>query len=256
MSLSGCDDQSKPGKAAREAAERAERADTPGRLEMEGTFFSGEALTEGAVVLGDDFEGVPCAGAASHEKYNYEHPKVIRGQVVAPSGQLASNALWDLLVPSAHAVPVGGERLVEGATVRIARWNDGGVLALDEPRATTDALGRFCIRLPSHLSPAPTLLLEASNGRTVLRRFLYDKADANISTATETLVRLVTDVTSPSKVSRAELINLHTAAFSELDTIAPVTLLADANVDAAVETLTETLKASERVKKRLDTLGD
>jgi hypothetical protein len=219
---------------------------------MEGDFFSGEALTEGAVELGDDFEGVPCAGAATHERFNYEHPKVIRGQVVAPGGRLAGNFLWDLLVPSAHAVPVGGERLVEGATVRIARWTAGGIVALDEPRATTDALGRYCLRLPSHLSPGTRVLLEASNGRTILRRFLYDRADANVSTATETLVRIVTDRWQPGEVSRARLLNLHTVAFSQLDTIAPVNLLVDDDVEAAIQTLTQALEESERVKEKFE----
>jgi hypothetical protein len=257
--VAGCDSDHHPESSTAPSAPPSttakQAAETGEQLEMEGDFFSGEALTEGAVELGKDFKGVPCAGAATHELYNYEHPKIVRGQVVAPQGQLAENFLWDLLVPSAHAVPVGGEGLVEGATVRIARWTEGGVVTLDQPAATTDALGRFCLRLPSHLSPGPRLLLEASHDGGVLRRFLYDKADANISTATETLVRMVTSDHDPSEISRAELINLHTVAFTQLDTLSPVTLLADADIERAVQTLRQTLRTSDRVRRRLDALG-
>lgn len=215
-----------------------------------GAFFDPEALEEGATELGQDFTVVPCPGASDRQRWQW-HPDLIRGQVLAPQGALAFieptliEKGADLVIPSAHAVPLEGESVVEGATVKLYR-NDELV-----SETTSDALGRFCLVAENAgIELGPDWKIEATQGDVTLRRTLLDAVDANVSVQTEAVYRVVTD--NDPQADEHTWRNVSTMSATTLDLLDPLEITPATSTSEAVDKAVVRLKRDERIRSALD----
>lgn len=211
-------------------------------------FFDPTALEEGATELGEDFTVVTCPGAEALQRWEY-HPRLIRGQVLAPQGALAHlepslrERAHDLFIPSAHAVPLEGESVVEDADVRLL---DGDTV---HGTTTTDALGRFCVVAPEGTELGPGWLLEARQGERVLRRTLLDPVDADISVQTEAVYRLVTESGRPADEHLWR--NVTTLSATTLDLLDPIDITPATSTTEAITAAVAKLRADPRIEALL-----
>lgn len=212
--------------------------------EQSGGFFDPTALEEGAAELGEDFTIVPCKGADDIQRWEW-HPRLVRGQVLAPGGALVRahplHPLYDLLIPSAHAVPLEGESVVSNTTVRLAEGNT------THQETTTDALGRFCLVVPEGSELGPTWRLEAEGADITLRRVLLDAVEADVSVQTEAVYRLVTDGREPGEVSRHTWRNVGTMSATTLDLTNQLEITPGMSASKAVEEAVQRLREDERI---------
>jgi microcystin-dependent protein len=164
----------------------------------------------------------PCAGATIAQGRASADPQVWRGVVSAPASPQARRSPLDLLIPSAHAVPLPGEQPVAGAKVSA----DGGA------GAVSDARGRFCLRLDA--APLPQLTAALPGGAT-LRGITTAGVPADINIQTEAMHRALAAANLPvATLSSAQRLNLLTIADTALGLMrgeqAPVTALEPAIV--------------------------
>ena len=193
--------------------------------------FFGAGLVEDATSLGSDFTVVACVGATPEEQNNLEHPRVIRGQVVSPFGRIASWSPVDLLIPSAFAVPVEGENTVAEVDVQLMTLQPDGRPSKVLSKTTSDALGRFCFKLPDGADYGAMLGLVATYGDESLRAVVLSRGHGNLSLTSDVVLSLYLQkhaLDLPN--ARARLINLHTLADSAVDLLEPVTLEDDDNL--------------------------
>lgn len=205
-------------------------------------FFDESTLLEGAVGLDD----VACRGSGTTE---------IQGQVAAPFGRLAQNSVWDGLVPVAHAASLPDEQTIADAPVILGTTSTTWDIDKTLVSTRTDALGRFCIRIPAGYEPGPTLMLRAGTKPT-LRRIVLDVRDGNVNLTSEAIVRLVqSSAAKPTAEVRNALFNLTTVSSTQVDLLAPVSLPAGSNVATALKQLDAQLRADPRVQDALAQLS-
>lgn len=204
---------------------------------LEESFFDESALLEGSVAL----EATPCVGDGDTE---------LRGQVAAPFGRLAHKTLWDWLVPSAHAAALPGEQTVANVDVSLGRvaadWRPTSAYT-----TRTDALGRFCFRLPRAEFDAALWMVHAHTNLATLRRVVLDARDVNVHLASETLVRLVEAHNLGPQTPRARLINLDTLVGTNLELLVPVQLTDGTRVEDALQTTLAQVQADARIAGHL-----
>jgi len=150
---------------------------------MEGEFFDPGSLMEESASL-SGWDEVPCPGASSAEQRAEDVSGLIRGETRP------------------------------GLTVSLTETD-----ASFEPTKTifttqSDALGRFCFKIPSNVSVGPALLLVADHSPR-LRRVVLDEKDANIGEIHEALIQLLIEHRTPIRAPL--LINLHTVAQTAVD---------------------------------------
>ena len=214
-------------------------------LEIEGDFF-GDELGDEAAELGSDFSVVPCVGATPEEQANLEHPRLIRGQIVAPFGRLAQRTFWDYLVPDAHAVPVGGENTVPNQEIQLVEFGSKGESLKVLMTATSDALGRYCFKLPEGVNYGVSLGLRAKSGDKELRAVVLSRGHSNLSLSSEVVLELALDK-GPLEARRfAWLVNLHTYADSAVDLLNPLELEDGTNVAVGKQEVKTHLMADRR----------
>ena len=242
----GCESGSVPAPKAKEQPKQIEES-----LEIEGDFF-GDALGEEAAQLGSDFSVVPCVGATPEEQANLDHPRILRGQVVAPFGRLAQRALWDFIVPDAHAVPVGGENTVPNQEIQLVEFGSKGEPLKVLATATSDALGRYCLKLPKDVNYGVTLGLRTGSGDNQLRALVLSRGHSNISLSTEVVLALALEKGQLESNRRAWLVNLHTYADSAVDLLDPFELKDGTNVVAGKQEVKTHLLADKRFAAALN----
>ncbi len=245
--LVGCEGNSSP--AAPKTAEEPKPAEES--LEIEGDFF-GDELGEEAAELGSDFSVVPCVGATPEEQANLDHPRIIRGQVVAPFGRLAHRSLWDLIVPDAHAVPVGGENTVPNQEIQLVEFGSKGEPLKVLATATSDALGRYCFKLPKNVTYGVSLGLRTGAGDNQLRAVVLSRGHSNISLSSEVVLALALEQGKLESKRREWLVNLHTYADSAVDLLDPFELEDGTNVVAGKQEVKTHLLADERFAAALE----
>jgi hypothetical protein len=215
-----------------------------------GEFFDPAALEEGAAELGEDFTVVPCKGAEDLQRWEW-HPRLVRGQVLAPGGALVQNGaspLYDWLIPSAHAVPLEGESVVADATVRLVQGDS------QRHETTTDALGRFCLVVPVGEELGPAWRIEAVGADITLRRVLLDAVEADVSVQTEAVYRVVTDGRRAEDVSPHDWRNMSTMSATVLDLTDPLEITPGMSASTAVDAAVERMRGDGRIEKTLDSL--
>ncbi len=210
-----------------------------------GEFFDPAALEEGAAELGEDFTVVPCEGAEDLQRWEW-HPRLVRGQVLAPSGALVrANPLYDWLIPSAHAVPLEGESVVAEATVRLMQGTNA------RHTTTTDALGRFCLVVPEDSELGPGWYAEVSGTDLKLRKVLLDAVEADVSIQTEAVYRVVTDGRAAEEVTDETWRNVGTMSATTLDLTNRLEITPGMSASAAVAEAEARLRADERIRAAL-----
>jgi hypothetical protein len=118
----------------------------------------------------------------------------------------------------------------------------------------TDALGRFCFRLPAERDLGANVLLQSAT-TPALRRVVLDARDVNIHLSSEAIVRLVQKTgAKPSTDQRVGLLNLTTIAGTRLELLEPVTFAPDTNVEAVMDTILARLQKDERIRAGLEAI--
>lgn len=212
----------------------------------------GEAVDEaGAPTAG------ACAGASADEAARPYHLRIVRGRVLAPSGELAMRSPFgDWLVPSAHAAPLEGEQPVPEASVELYRVGSAGEQEGEVLRqATTDARGEWCMKLPDGVDLGPTLMLSASSDGTRLRRSLVSPVATDVYSTTEALTRLLQERDVDfTKMPKETYLNIESIADTAVDLLDPVELEPGDNVASVVDKLGESLAKDDRLANKFDSL--
>lgn len=229
-------------------------------LEEAGDFFDAERLMQGAEDIGGEDERVSCVGAREEEAENLFHPRMIRGVVLAPSGQWAMNSKtwWDWVVPTAHAAPLEGELPVADVVIRLMRVDAIGE-PVGEAILSTEATvwGEFCFRLPDELEYGPTLMLIAEGGERRLRRPVLHQNDVDIYSQPEALVRLlVEEGFELTSLDVDTYLNLDVMAQTAVDLLNPVELRSEAGLESLLARLDRTMREDERLMRALERLEE
>ncbi len=189
-------------------------------------FFDESGLLEGAVELDE----AACVGTG---------PLEIRGQVATLKPQATS--LLD-------------EQAVSKVRVDLAlssvSWDFQDALM----SAETDALGRFCFRLPADQELGPKALLKATT-TPALRRIVLDARDVNIHLTSEAIIQLLqkSDITASNDL-KARLLNLTTLAGTQVELLNPVQFAPDDTTQVAVGKLVDQLESDARIQASLEAL--
>ena len=204
------------------------------------SFFSDEIL-ESDIAADKD---VNCPGANDEESKDLNHPQIVRGSVVAPRIQASFGLPF---IKQANAVPISGEFRVPKVKVKLMQ-------GLDDPKVisetTTDALGRFCLKLSWNKTFDENHYIEAEIGEEKLRRLSPTQKVAIISTQSEAVFRLYKTHHTKIADKRATAINLQTIADTQVDTLNPVS--AQSTIEKTVNLLIQNLEADTRVQKCLE----
>ncbi|QDG51838.1 hypothetical protein FIV42_14125 [Persicimonas caeni] len=198
-----------------------------------------------------------CPGATAEEAAQQYHPRILRGRVLAPGGQLAMRSPFgDWLVGSAHAAPLEGEQTVPEATVALYRVGpDGQKRGEVLRRATTDIQGEWCMKLPDGVDFGPDVMLAASADDTRLRRSLVSPVATDIYSTTEALTRLLQErEVDFTKMPKETYLNIESIADTTVDLLQPVQLAPDDNVASTVDKIGEALAKDERLDKKIASL--
>ncbi|MFW6053817.1 MAG: hypothetical protein ACOC9J_03295 [Persicimonas sp.] len=202
-----------------------------------------------------------CPGATAADLAREYHPRLLRGRVLAPSGQLSLNTpifeqLDGWLVGTAHAAPLEDEQPVGGVRVFLYRVGPAG-----EPsgaplrQTTTDANGEWCMKLPEGVEFGADLVAQAKAGQTRLRRSVVSEFATDIYSASEALTQLLAqrDVDF-TKISTETYFNMESIAATAIDLLEPVELAETDGVEAAVRKIRDVLEKDERLMEKLQVL--
>ena len=225
-------------------------------LQEVGEFFDPDRLLEGALDLGDRSARVECVGATEEERESLFHPRIVRGQVLAPRGELAErrDPLWDRLIPSAHAAPLEGELPVANAEIQLVEV-DGIGEPLGEPilKTRSNVVGEFCLRLPDQVEFGPQVMLIALSEDRRLRRPLLHRNDVDIYSQPEALVRLlVEEGISLEDLDIDSYLNLDVIAQTAVDLLAPVTVRPEAGLESLLSRLDREMREDRRLMGALE----
>lgn len=224
---------------------KTEKQQIQNQLQSEtNSFFSDEVLESDPAPDNEVF----CPDATTAEMNDLNHPQLVRGSVVAPRIQASFGIPF---INQAHAVPIPGEFPVPGVKVKLME-------GFSEPKivseTTTDALGRFCLKLSWTNTFDGTQYLETKVGENTLRRLSPSQKVAIISTQSEAVFRLYVTNLGQTKLSktaskRSMAINLQTIADSQVDTFKPVS--AQSTIEKTVALILENLRNDQRVQESL-----
>lgn len=210
------------------------------QLKSETNSFFSEAILESDVAADKD---VICPGATPEEAGNLNHPQIVRGSVVAPRQQASFGFPF---INEAHAVPIAGEFPAPKVSVKLME-------GFAEPKVvsetTTDALGRFCLKLSWNATFDENHYIEAKIGDEKLRRLSPTQKVAIVSTQSEAVFRLFKQNLKNIALKRNTAINLQTIADTQVDTLNPAK--AQSTIEDTVELLIQNLSADIRVQKSL-----
>ena len=202
-------------------------------------------------------QSVDCPGATPKQLEVENHPRVVRGRVVAPQGKLAFDfSLTDWLVSEANAAPLEDEQPVAHVTVELYRIGADGNRSGQILRSTeTDSEGRWCMGLPDGVDPGISLMVRASGDRLTLRRILAIRAAGDISTGSEAIIQTLQE----RSVDFAEMpletyLNLEAVADSAVDLLDPVEINDSDRTEDLVERIRQTLRNDRRFRRKLSTL--
>lgn len=202
------------------------------------SFFSEEIFDDSSQAQERD---LPCPGANESQQKDLNHPQVIRGSVVAPRVHASSSFSF---INRAYAVPIGGEFVVAKVKIDlVVGFKDHKVVNT----TTTDALGRFCLTLPSNDLFTEQHFLEAKVGEERLRRLSPNQKNAVVSTQSEAVFRLYQSHYEKlsSGLEKGRIINLQTMADTRVDTLRP--LQAKSTIEETVVWILEDLKRDSRI---------
>lgn len=221
-----------------------------------GSFFDEEGLFEGAIDLSEEGGPVDCAGASEEEQADPDHPRQIRGLVLAPDGRLAAvrKSLWQRLIPTAYAAPLDGELPVSDVPIVLTYVDERGEAAgkpLMETRS--DSFGQWCIQLPDSAEFGPTLMLMASTDDHRFRRPVLHRNDLDIYSQPEALLRLlVEEGLLITELSVDSYINLDVMAQTAVDLFKPVRVRSGAGVDSLLARLEHGMRRDERLMAAIE----
>lgn len=205
--------------SACDSAPEPELAETSG-------FFDEAGLLEGAIELDE----AACVGEGTLE---------IRGQVATLTAQATS--LLDESVVSETPVEL---------SLSSVDWDVQDALLSTK----TDALGRFCFRVPAETTLGPNAVLKAAT-TPPLRRLVLDARDVNIHLSSEAVIQVLqgADV-RPSLPLRARLLNLTTTISTHLELLQPVEFAPATPIDAVMDQVLAQLRSDERIQTGLEVL--
>ncbi len=189
-------------------------------------FFDESEMLAGAVELTE----AACVGTGTIE---------IRGQLATLSPQ---------------AVSLADEHVVSGIRVALGKTSQNWDLEEEWMNVTTDALGRFCFRLPAEQELGAGVLLQSAT-TPALRRVVLDARDVNIHLSSEAIVRLVQKTgAKPSTHQRVGLLNLTTMVGTRLELLEPVAFAPDTSAEAVLDMILERLEGDERIRAGLEAM--
>lgn len=200
--------------------------------------------------------GLVCAGASVDEARTERHPKVVRGVVKAPPAAQAARGPALELVASAHAFAMEFEVPVSGAPVSLRKVDASGA-PRGEPlvSTTTDAQGRFCVRVPDEHAIGVGLALFATTPSGPLRRVLVTRADASLDAQSEARYRVLARAgVDFERLEVPAYLNWRTVADTRLGLLGEVDQDTARPLDALLTELTAELERGERVKDALAAL--
>ncbi len=187
-------------------------------------FFDESEMLAGAVELDE----AACVGTGTLE---------IRGQLATLSPESASLA---------------DEHVVSGVSVVLGKTSQDWDLEQEWLKVETDALGRFCFRMPADQGLGANVLLKAAT-TPALRRVVLDARDVNIHLSSEATVRLIQKTgAKPSTHQRVGLLNLTTMVGTRLELLEPVSFEPGTNVEAVMDTILTRLQNDERIHAGLE----
>lgn len=203
-----------------------------------------------------------CAGATAEESADEYHPRILRGRVLAPSGELASR--WQMpgwLVGAAHAAPLEAEQTVPQARVELYRVGPSGERSGEVLReATTDVTGEWCMKLPDGIELGADLMLAAGVGDARLRRSVVSQFSTDLYSASEALTRLLqARRVDFSAIPDETYLNMEAIADTRVDLLEPVDIEEGEGVEEVVAKIRKVLAGDERLQEklaRLDKLAD
>lgn len=198
------------------------------------SFFDQGKVFQGAGDPEVDVQAVPCVGdAADGSDAKPFHPQKIRGTVWAPFGVFAQRQApprptWlraleggaDLLSSPVWAHPLPQEKAIAGAEVRLVHVDARGEVLGELLKATTDAEGRFCFRVPDAFPIKPNLVVmvgDAEKG-TLMRRNVASRSTNDLFSQPEALFRqLVKRGVDLTRLPRQEFGNLYSLTDTIVD---------------------------------------
>ncbi|RAL20496.1 hypothetical protein DL240_16995 [Lujinxingia litoralis] len=256
MFLAGCEASERPA-GGPDSPESQGLMMPEGEGEGGGFAFDESLLLEGAESLSEQVPPASCVGATEEEARVEGHPSILRGVVLAPQGQLARRSnLLEYLIPTAHAAPLEGELPVDGAEVALYRVDGRGEPAGEAlVRTTTDRAGQWCVRMPDDAEFGPQLMLIATAGERRLRRPVLHRADLDLYSQPEALLRLIVEEgLSLNQLTIATYLNLDVMAQSAVDLIAPVSVEGAHGVESLLARLQQTMAEDPRLSQALERL--
>lgn len=237
------------------ACRKGEEEPTTPSEEIE-SFFDEAELFEGAVDLSEEGGPVDCAGATEEEQADPDHPRQLRGQVLAPDGRLAvfRESFWQRLIPTAHGAPLDGELPVGDIPVVLTYVDERG-----EPEGdilmetTTNSFGQWCIQMPDSAEFGSALMLMASADEHRLRRPVLHRDDLDIYSQPEALIRLlVEEGLLITDLSVESYINLDVMAQTAADLFNPVSVRSGAGVESLLARLDHHLREDQRLMAAIE----
>jgi hypothetical protein len=210
-----------------------------------------------ATPVGDDQPG-QCIGATAQEAEREYHPRILRGQVHAPSGQLAARSVFPIwLVPSAHAAPLEDERTVPEATVQLYRVDAAGRQTGEVLReAVTDMTGEWCMKLPDGVDVGADLMLEARADDTRLRRSVVSEVSTDLYSTAEALTRLLIEQEVDfTKIPDEIYLNMESIADTRVDLLEGMELADGDTVGSTVGRIQKVLVKDDRLMEKVRALA-
>lgn len=205
----------------------------------------------------DSSPAADCPGATAAEAEQDYHPRILRGRVHAPNGELArEDDFFDKLIPAAHAAPLEEEQPVAGANVALYLvGSDGERRGEVLQHTSTDPRGEWCMKLPDGTDFGAQLIAEASREDTVLRRSVVSEFATDIYSTSEALTRLLQarDVDF-TEISDQSYFNLESIAATAVDLLDPVELTGAEQLEPTVEKIGQTLRDDPRLSAKIDQL--
>ncbi len=203
------------------------------------SFFSSEILDSDNA----PDEDVPCPGATEEQINDPNHPQLVRGSVVAPRIQASFGIPF---IKNAHAVPIIGEYPAPNVSVKLMH-------NLEKPKVvsetTTDALGRFCLKLNANKTFSADHYIQAKVGEDLIRRLSPTQKVAVISAQSEAVFRIYAANRTKFSAKRSTILNLQTIADTQVDTLKP--LSADSTIEKSVVLVIQNLESDPRIQKYL-----
>jgi hypothetical protein len=248
LGLVACREPAEQGQLASSGVPAGEQALVLPADEQGGGFFDEGLLLEGAVDIRD---AIPeCIGASQAELELPDHPSILRGHVLAPSGRFASRFHFpDWLVGKAHASELDGELPVADVRVALYRHEKGEPVGPTLVETRTNFAGAWCMRMPEGFEAGPDLLLVATTAksRDRLRRLFALPGDVDISPTSEGFVQvLVEDEIDPATVSVPVYLNMEVLANTAVDLLHPVAFVEDDDLREAIARVKKSLRRDER----------